>query len=188
MTPSRLMQFVPFYYLDLHFLRFPIPLIPAFLNTPPQVPPNTPLASPLAPHLVHQPGPPTLDPHQTSPRSSLYYFIFYSDQYAHPPQCTVHLCTVQPSFNIVPLLWSLCYGPFTMVPLLWSLCHGPFAMVPSLWSLRYGPFTMVPALWSLRYGPCAMVPLLWSLRYGPCTMVHLLWSLHYGPLTIVPAL
>ena len=46
------------------------------------VPPKAPLAPPCPPHP------------QTSPRSSLYCFIFYSDQYVHPPQCTVHLCTV----------------------------------------------------------------------------------------------
>ena len=40
---------------------------------------------------------------------------------------SVHLCTVQPSFDIVPVLWSQHHGPFAMVPALWSLCYGPSA-------------------------------------------------------------
>ena len=174
MTPSRLKQFVPFYYLDLHFLQFPIPLIPAFLNTPPRCL----LTPPLAPHLAHQPGPP---PPWTPIRPHLdlvfiiSFFTLISMLTPLSAQCTCAQCT-HAQCNL-PLILSLHYGPFAMVPLLWSLRYGLFAMVPLLWSFHYGPGAMVPSLWSLCYGPGTMVPLLWSLRYGLFAMVPLLWSL-----------
>ena len=119
------MQFLQFYYLDLHFLQFPISLLVACLLACCLIPapPKTPLAPLLCPPSPH---PPNHHP-QTSPRSSLYFSIVYSDQYAHPPQCTVPLCTVQPFFDFVPVLWSQYHGLFAMVPALWSLCYGPSA-------------------------------------------------------------
>ena len=137
------MQLVHFNYLDLHFLQFPISLLVSclLLDT---CNPCTPPGAPHPPCLPH--------PHPT-PRRHLDIVIIVSFvtliSMLTPlsAQCTVHLCTVQPFFDIVPVLWSQHYSPFAMVPALWS-----FTIVPAGRSFRSSNGE------GLRYGWDSVVP------------------------------